>query len=247
MKTFKNSSIFIKMNLSKFVKRAFKLIDLKIVRLKNSYLDYLKIGLVIDVGAYQGQFGNQIRRDGYNGYIYSFEPQISAHKILKIRASNDPKWDVHDAVAVGSTQQETTLNISANPTSSSIKEMLFEHLRAAPYSQTIGKENIKVISLDSMISAWKSIKSPICLKIDTQGYEFEVLEGGKKTLELVTAVQIELSTLELYRGQKLYDYFIEFFKARDFILFDIIPGFSNRQTGQLLQFDAIFVKQSYLN
>ena len=98
-----------------------------------------------------------------------------------------------------------------------------------------------------MIEKWKLINSPICLKIDTQGYEYEILSGGAETLSLVTAVQIELSIIELYQGQKLYKYFIEFFENKNFILYDIIPGFSNKKTGQLLQFDAIFVKKDYLN
>lgn len=247
MKTFKIESIFSIPTFNNFIKRVFRLFDLKIVRLKKSYLNHLKIEFVIDVGAYQGQFGRQIRQDGYDGYIYSFEPQRTAQEILRFKVLNDPKWDVHDPVAIGSMQQDMTLNISANPTSSSIKEMLHEHLKAAPYSKTIRQEKIRMITLDSMYHKWESTKSRICLKIDTQGYEDEVLQGGQKTLDLVTAVQIELSAIELYREQKLYDYFIEYFKVRDFILYDILPGFSNKQTGQLLQFDAIFVRRSYLN
>jgi hypothetical protein len=90
------------------------------------------------------------------------------------------------------------------------------------------------------------VSGAIFLKIDTQGYEEEVLAGATLTLQIVEVVQIELSLVELYRGQKLYSYFLEFFAKRDFQLFDIIPGFFNPQIGQLLQLDVIFVKKSYL-
>ena len=124
--------------------------------------------------------------------------------------------------------------------------MLSAHLNAAPYSLTVGQEKIDVITLDSEIQKWEAVRAPIFLKIDTQGFEEEVLAGAELTIKLVAAVQIELSLVELYQKQKLFDYFLEYFKKREFMLFDVIPGFSDPKTGQLLQFDAIFVKKSYL-
>jgi hypothetical protein len=111
----------------------------------------------------------------------------------------------------------------------------------------VGQEKISVITLDSEIQKWGEVGAPIFLKIDTQGYEEEVLAGAELTIKLVAAVQIELSLVKLYEKQELFDYFLEYFKEREFMLFDVIPGFSDPKTGQLLQFDAIFVKVSYLN
>jgi FkbM family methyltransferase len=221
-----------------------QLFGLEINRINISSLNKLEIGYVIDVGAYQGQFASQIRREGYKGQIYSFEPLLNAHKQLLRAAAKDDNWKVHKPVALGSQPGIAVLNISANPTSSSITEMLSTHLFAAPYSYKTGEQEVSVITLDSMIEKWRLINSAICLKIDTQGYEYEILLGGQETLNLVSVVQIELSIIELYRGQKLYKHFIEFFENKNFILYDIIPGFSNKKTGQLLQFDAIFVKKT---
>lgn len=223
-----------------------RLFGLQISSIKISNLNNLKVGYVIDVGAYQGQFANRIRREGYKGKIYSFEPLLNAHKYLQRAAARDDNWEVHRPVALGSSAGNSMLNISANPTSSSIAEMLSTHLIAAPYSFKTGEQEVQVITLDSLINKWKLIKTPIFLKIDTQGYEYEILLGGAETISLVIAVQIELSIIELYQGQKIYSYFIEFFEKNNFILYDIMPGFSNKKTGQLLQFDAIFVKKDYL-
>jgi FkbM family methyltransferase len=240
---FRITHSFIKKSLLKLL----ELFGLEINRIKISSLNQLKIGYVIDVGAYQGQFAIKTRREGYKGHIYSFEPLLNAHKQLLRASTKDNNWKVHKPVALGSQPGIAMLNISANPTSSSMTEMLSSHLIAAPYSYKTGEQEVSVITLDSMIEKWKLINSPICLKIDTQGYEYEILSGGAETLSLVTVVQIELSIIELYQGQKLYKYFIEFFENKNFILYDIIPGFSNKKTGQLLQFDAIFVKKDYLN
>jgi FkbM family methyltransferase len=237
-------------NIKKMSKYLFKLFGLSISKshsAKPIAPNELKIEYVIDVGANEGQFAQDLRESSYNGFIYSFEPLFDAHKKLVLNSLSDPKWIIHKPVACGSQQGKLSINIAGNSASSSIKKILASHLNAAPYSKTIGFQNIEVVTLDSEIERWLEVKAPIFLKIDTQGYEEEVLAGAEKTLKVVEAVQIELSLLELYQGQKLYDYFFEFFAKRDFILFDILPGFTNSQSGQLLQFDAIFVKKSYLN
>ena len=41
------------------------------------------------------------------------------------------------------------------------------------------------------------------LKIDTQGYEWEVLQGSKKSLGKIKAIQVELSFEDLYQNQKI--------------------------------------------
>lgn len=209
-------------------------------------LNELKIGYVIDVGANEGQFAQSIRQSGFNGGITSFEPLTDAHKKLSQNAVTDPKWIIHERVACGANSGQIMINIAGNSASSSFKKMLPAHLNAAPYSLTVGQEKINVITLDSEIQKWKEVGVPIFLKIDTQGYEEEVLAGAELTIKLVVAVQIELSLVELYQKQKLFDYFLDYFKKREFMLFDVIPGFADPKTGQLLQFDAVFAKVSYL-
>ena len=209
-------------------------------------LNELKIGYVIDVGANEGQFAQSIRQSGFNGGITSFEPLTDAHKKLCANALTDPKWIIYKRVACGANGGQIIINIAGNSASSSFKKMLPAHLNAAPYSLTVGKQKVDVITLDSEIQKWKEVGVPIFLKIDTQGYEEEVLAGADLTIKLVVAVQIELSLVELYQKQELFDYFLEYFRKREFMLFDVIPGFSDPKTGQLLQFDAIFVKVPYL-
>jgi FkbM family methyltransferase len=231
------------------IKYLFKLFGLSISKLnsiKPIAPNKLRIDYVIDVGANEGQFAQDLRKSKYSGFIYSFEPLFDAHQKLVLNSLSDPKWIIHKPVACGSHQGKLSINIAGNSASSSFKKMLPSHLSAAPYSKTVGFQDVEVVTLDSEIERWLEVKTPIFLKIDTQGYEEEVLAGAEKTLKVVEAVQIELSILELYQGQKLYDYFFGFFEERDFLLFDILPGFTNYQTGQLLQFDAIFVKESYL-
>jgi FkbM family methyltransferase len=236
-------------NAKNIIKYLLKLFGLRIGKFrveKQIALNGLDIDYVIDVGANSGQFARAIRDKGFKGFIYSYEPLLDAHKELVTNSLSDPKWIVHPPAACGAKDGKSSINIAGNSASSSIKDMLPSHLFAAPNSQTIGKQDVELVTIDSQIKRWKEVNGAIFLKIDTQGYEEEVLAGAALTLQIVEAVQIELSLVELYHGQKLYSYFLDFFTKRDFQLFDVIPGFFNPQIGQLLQLDVIFVKKSYL-
>lgn len=219
---------------------------LEFIRTSESCFSKLDIGLVIDVGANIGQYGLEIRREGYTGSIYSFEPLIDAYERLLQNTYDDKKWHVHSRCAVGDSIDEVEINVAGNSYSSSIKEMLPSHISAAPNSGTVGTNYAKMITLDSLIDMWQSQEGRILLKIDTQGFEEEVLKGADMTIAYVRAVQIELSVVELYKGQSLYRYFFDLLEAKGFCLYRIIPGFMDDQSGRLLQFDAIFVRNEKL-
>ena len=236
-------------NLKSLIKHVFRFFGLSIGKFtidKPIALTALKIEYVIDIGANTGKFAVAIRDKGYKGFIYSYEPLLDAHKKLIINSLSDSKWIIHPPAACGSKSGKSSINIAGNSASSSLKKMLPNHLFSAPRSQTIGEQDVELVTVDSEIKRWNAVPGAILLKIDTQGYEEEVLAGAALTLQIVEAVQIELSLVELYQGQKLYSYFLDFFTKRDFQLYDVIPGFFNPQTGQLLQLDAVFVKKSYL-
>ena len=233
-------------SLKKFVQALLSLFNLRLQFIRDystsSTLTSLDISLVIDVGANTGQFGSEIREKGYLDSIYSFEPLIEAHKVLLRNTARDKNWKIHPRCAIGDFVGDIDINVAGNSYSSSIKEMLPSHISAAPDSTPIGSHKADIITLDSLLDTWKNHNGNIFLKIDTQGFELEVLRGASETLKLVTAVQLELSIIELYEDQALYGYFFDFFESLGFRLYQLIPGFLDPKDGQLLQFDAIFKK-----
>ncbi|MBV9892011.1 MAG: FkbM family methyltransferase, partial [Rhizobacter sp.] len=76
------------------------------------------IDLVVDAGANLGQFAQSIRRKGYSGRIWSFEPVSYVHAALARAAAGDARWSV-SKLALGSVPGEATLNVSSNHTLSS--------------------------------------------------------------------------------------------------------------------------------
>jgi hypothetical protein len=79
------------------------------------------------------------------------------------------------------------------------------------------------------------------LKIDTQGFEDEVLAGAGDLLEEFAAIQLELSLVELYAGQKLFHDHYTLLRGHGFSLHIIEPGFSG-PTGRMMQCDGLFVR-----
>ena len=122
--------------------------------------------------------------------------------------------------------------------------MLQAHLSAAPRSAFIGKAKTEVLTLDSVFDTYRKKSERTYLKIDTQGFEAEVLDGFSKNLKNVIAVELELSIVPLYENQYLYKHFFTFFEENGFTLWSVIPGFFSPITGQHLQFDAVFVNKN---
>ena len=200
------------------------------------------IDLLFDVGANVGQYAMLSRTEGYRGRIISFEPLPDAYVIIKAKSKNDPLWIIHKRCAVGSKLGELEINISKNSYSSSLLPMLEAHSSAAPDSVYIGKAKTEVITLDSVFDTYRKNEEKTFLKMDTQGFEREVLSGLSVNLKNIFAVQLELSLVPLYENQDLFEYFFAFFKENNFTLWNLVPGFLNRETGQLLQFDAVFIR-----
>lgn len=201
------------------------------------------VNLVFDVGANIGQFGLSLREMGYKGRIVSFEPLQAAWNQLSLASQDDPMWEVAERAAVGGEDGEIEINVAGNSVSSSILKMQEAHVRAAPASAYVGKEKLPIRRLDTIGSRYLHPDSILFLKIDTQGYEAQVLKGASHLLEKAVGVHLELSFIPLYDGQCMYDELIGQLKALGFEMWDIMPNFLDTQSGRLLQADATFFQR----
>ncbi len=207
-----------------------------------SMLKTNKVNLIFDVGANAGQFGVLLREIGFDGKIISFEPLSDAREILLNISKNDPLWQIALQTAIGEENGEIEIQIAGNSQSSSVLDMLETHVRAAPDSKYIGKEKVALRTLDSIASDYMDSNSIAFIKIDTQGYETQVMNGAKKLMNQIVGIQVEISLVPLYKGQFLFDEMIKKLKNYGFELWSISAVFSDPNTGQLLQVDATFFR-----
>ena len=212
----------------------------------NYVIQLVKANIIFDIGANTGQFAQSVRKGGYKGQIVSFEPLSDAWIELKKNANNDSNWLIHERVAIGNSNGEIKINISNNSVSSSVLPMLKQHSSAASDSVYIAEETVPIVTFDSIASQYLINESNIFLKIDTQGFEWEVLEGAKDTLNFVNGVIVELSLVPLYDGQKLWKDIINKLENEGFTLWALQEVFTDPNTGQSLQFDGIFIKNRFI-
>lgn len=200
------------------------------------------IDLVIDIGANEGQFAKELRAGGYSGRIVSFEPLAAAHQRALELSKNDASWQVHPRCALGDRMGEIELNVSGNSVSSSVLPMLASHSDAAPESVYRGHETVSLITLDSVAPAYLDGAQAPFLKIDTQGYEWQVLDGALATMPMVKGVQMELSLVPLYEGQHLWRECIERLESEGFVLWALDSVFVDAANGRNLQWDGLFFR-----
>lgn len=204
-----------------------------------------KINLVLDVGANVGQFSKWIRNQvGYSGHIISFEPILEAHTLLTKASSGDEKWKIYTRCAIGHTDGETSINISENMVSSSILSISNLHTNVEKKSAYVKTEKTPLYRLDTIYDRIIKNKHNILLKIDTQGFEDKVLDGAKETLSNIDGIIIELSSVMLYESQILWIDLLKRIEEEGFQLWSINNGFTNNNTGQTLQIDAIFFRRN---
>lgn len=205
-------------------------------------LKHLKIKLIFDVGANTGQFGLQLYSNGYKGKMVSFEPLPDAHKKLQSVASITEGWTVYPRCCLGNKEENVDFNISENSVSSSVLAMLQSHINAAPNSKFIGTIHTPMYKLDNIAKKYELTKFKYFIKIDTQGFEWEVLNGSTETLSNASGCLCELSLTPLYEDQHLWMEIINWFEVKGFTLWAIQNGFINKSTGRTLQIDAIFIR-----
>ena len=199
-----------------------------------------EVDLVLDVGAADGGYGKSLRRFGYTGRIISFEPLSATYTSLCATISEDPTWTAHD-LALGAESGAAIINVASNRASSSFLDMLDAHRAAAPSVDYVAEETVTMARLDDVADErLQSARRPF-LKVDTQGFEREVLAGGTKMVAKCVGLQLELSFVPLYAGGMLVDEAIGWAYAEGFHLVGIEQGYA-APGGEILQIDGVFTR-----
>lgn len=200
------------------------------------------IGVVVDVGANRGQYAAGLREARYGGRIVSFEPLSGPHERLCARAARDPRWTVASRMALGAAPATAEINVARNLVSSSFLPGTDLLREADPETEYVAKESVTVSTLDAEVPRHVREGEPVFLKLDTQGFEREVLAGAGKTMLSTAGIQIEMSLKPLYVGQPLLEDWLTIMKERGFELGLLVPSFTDRRSGEMLQCDGVFLR-----
>jgi FkbM family methyltransferase len=206
------------------------------------FLSVARPTTVFDVGANIGQYGLSLRKCGFTGRIVSFEAIPSVHARLSGVAAADGDWIVAPCCALGRAPGEARINLARNSVSSSLLPMHDAHVKAAPDSRYVASEAVRLERLDDIAGSLLPADGGLLLKIDTQGYEEEVLAGAERVLKTATAMQLEVSVTQLYKGAPSFRRILELCEGFGFRLHGLIPGIYDEKSGGLLQMDGLFLR-----
>lgn len=156
---------------------------------------------VLDIGAGTGEYGDFLRRNGYQGEIVSFEPLAESFARLAQRAAADPCWQAYP-YALGATTGLAELHVTRDVRYASVFSPTEHALRTFPASTVKQTIPVEVRRLDDILDqVLAPLDDPVVfLKISTQGSELEVLRGADRRLSAIAGLQVELSLDPLYQG-----------------------------------------------
>jgi FkbM family methyltransferase len=209
-------------------------------------LSALAVNCVIDVGANEGQFGRGLRRAGYNGLILSFEPNAEALQILEAGKKTDENWKVFP-YALGPEDGTKLFHFMIDSVFSSF---LPPENKEAPqftgFNDVSRSETISLRKLSSVLQEQRHnlpAELRIFLKMDTQGFDLEVMKGIDSFVSDVVALQSEISIVPIYRGMPHYLESLNVYESMNFVPSNFF--LVNRQPSSLkaVEVDCVMVKR----
>ena len=204
-------------------------------------LKQARIDLVLDVGANKGQFASDLRAIGYKGKILSFEPIAENFEILSTRFAHDHFWKGYN-FALGAEAGYSKFGVSRYESQmSSFREPLCDFLEMEP-------REVQVQTLDHICADIIDFSEHrTLLKLDTQGYNLEVVRGGEKSLSSVSALVAELALKPIYKDMPGYLESLAWYEKLGFKLVEFSPVARDKDSGELIECDGIFLRDHLTN
>lgn len=161
---------------------------------------------VIDVGANEGQFVVEFRKFFPDATFYSFEPLPSCFSVLTRLSGGDRRWECFNT-ALGCDNKRADFYFHQNhPSSSSFLADTTKGRSLYPETQVQTIVTVDCVTLDSWVESRPNVlRPPVLLKMDVQGFESQVLQGAKQTLNEIDAVITEIIVEPLYNDQSTFE------------------------------------------
>lgn len=236
----------------KLIKKFLRSLGLRVSIInKNELSEETKIGwfknlgfrTVIDVGASKGNASLQFHKLFPEADIYAFEPLTDCFDLIKKKFEGVSDFKAFN-LALSDFKGESQFFRSSHSGASSLIKM--SSLQKEIFPVTAGEflQKVQVDTLDNILGQ-ERLKEPILIKLDVQGTEDRVINGGKLIFGRAKIVITETSFCRLYDGQPLFNDICRLLEGLGFRYAGIWGegDFRSPTDGRPLQQDSIFIKE----
>lgn len=194
---------------------------------------------LLDAGANKGQFSLAFRALRPRARIIAFEPLPEAAEAYDRLFAGDHLAALHRVALAGASGSSEFHVADRTDNSSLLRPADGQALAFGVHpARTI---LVPVRRLDRTIDL-SDLTHPIFLKIDVQGGELGVLEGCDK-LDIVDFIYVELSFVELYEGQPLFQDVSLYLANRGFTIIGVFNQVTTNEFGPT-QVDVLFGRRN---
>ncbi|MEO6289235.1 MAG: FkbM family methyltransferase [Ginsengibacter sp.] len=201
---------------------------------------------IFDIGAHTGETSLVYNKIFKTPSIFAFEPFLPSFEILKdsvrtfnnIQVFNTAVSDISGQVDFHVNKSSATNSMLASSEDS--KKNWGENLL-----DTIESIKIDSVTIDDLLERL-NIETIDILKIDTQGTEYEIIQGAGKSIDQnkIKLIYLEIILVSTYTKQKYFDETLLLLRNKGFELFNLY-NFTYSESNELKQLDAIFIHKSF--
>lgn len=170
------------------------------VYVQYEWLKKFNVGTIVDIGANQGNVTVALAAMFPQANIFAFEPIRTDCNVLKQKVKRLRNVTVINA-ALSSKNGKVSFFVNTFSPSSSMLALSSLGKKITP--PLTKKTTVRAVTLDTYFHD-KELKRPIFIKIDVQGVENIVFEGGKDFLKRTSVMHVETGFETVYKNQCLF-------------------------------------------
>ena len=192
---------------------------------KNRFLHLKADDIIIDIGANVGLMSLQYAAKVKQGMVYSFEPTHYAFEKFKKNLSLNPDL-ASRVIATQAFISEKSGNNDSLVAYSSWKVDGTRNVNNHLVHQGSPKETtgVPVISLDDFVHKNHITKINL-IKIDTDGFEYEILKGARTVIvNFRPIIILEVTLYSLQEKGITFDFYYDYFTGLGYRLFDLVTN-----------------------
>lgn len=205
---------------------------------------------ILDVGSHRGESIKRFNRAFQHPTIHAFEPDLENFKVLNEKFSKD-KFLTLNNFGIGNTngnlqfhkyQKSDVGGFNKIDLGNIWTKIRSQQQKTTPNEFATSSYEVPIKKLDDYIEE-NSIKNINLLKIDTQGFEDEVLKGCKKALQnnCIDYIELELIIKGPYEKTLSFKNIEDLLNPYGYKLYGIKNG-NNYYDTPILQFDLLFAR-----